>query len=77
MMPAPPIFPPLWRPAPEALAPGASEVILVATTLDVDSRRLAALRAHFSAREEARFQSFATDALRSRWGAARGTCAKC
>src|SRR6266446_7040111 len=73
MMPAPPIFPPLWRPAPEALAPGPGEVILVAASLDVDSRRLAALRAHFSAREEGRFRSFATDALRSRWGAARGT----
>jgi len=73
MTPAPPIFPPLWRPAPEALAPGASEVVLVAASLDVDSRRLAVLRAHFSALEEDRFQSFSTDALRSRWGAARGT----
>jgi 4'-phosphopantetheinyl transferase len=73
MTPAPPIFPPLWRPAPEALTPGPGEVIVVAVSLDVDPRRLAALRAHFSAREEARFQSFATDALRSRWGAARGT----
>src|SRR2546427_294503 len=27
----------------------------------------------FPAREDARFKSFATDALRSRWGAARGT----
>ena len=73
MTPAPPIFPPLWRPAPEALTPGSGEVIVVAVSLDVDPRRLAALRAHFSPREEARFQSFATDALRSRWGAARGT----
>src|SRR5712664_4870847 len=73
MTPAPPLFPPLWRPAPEALAPGPGEVVLVASSLDVDSRRLDALRAHFSAREEDRFQSFATDALRSRWGAARGT----
>ncbi|MGZ6123552.1 MAG: 4'-phosphopantetheinyl transferase family protein, partial [Myxococcales bacterium] len=40
--------------------------------LDVDARRLAALRASFAPREEERFQSFATVALRSRWGAARG-----
>jgi 4'-phosphopantetheinyl transferase len=73
MTPAPPILPPLWRPAPEALAPGPGEVILVAASLEVDSGRLAALRAQFSAREEGRFQSFATEALRSRWGAARGT----
>src|SRR3984893_14516871 len=73
MTPAPPILPPLWRRPPEALAPGPGEVMLVAASLDVDSRRLAALRAHFSARDEDRFQSFATDALRSRWGAARGT----
>jgi len=57
----------------ERIAPGAGEVVLVATNLDVDPGRLAALRATFSPREEDRFQSFATDVLRSRWGAGRGT----
>ena len=47
-------------------------MVLVATRLEVDPHRLAALRATFSAAEEGRFQSFATDALRSRWGAGRG-----
>jgi 4'-phosphopantetheinyl transferase len=69
----PPRLPALWGAAPERIAPGAGEVVLVATNLDVDPGRLAALRATFSPREEDRFQSFATDALRSRWGAGRGT----
>jgi len=67
-----PRFPELWRPPPDRLAPDAGEVVLVATRLEVDRDRLAALRAIFSAAEVGRFQSFATDALRSRWGAARG-----
>jgi 4'-phosphopantetheinyl transferase len=69
---AAPIFPTLWLPAPERIAPSDGQVTLVAANLDVDARRLAALRASFAPREEQRFQSFATDALRSRWGAARG-----
>jgi 4'-phosphopantetheinyl transferase len=48
-------------------------VVLVGAHLEVDPHRLQALRATFSQREEERFRSFATDALRSRWGAARGT----
>jgi 4'-phosphopantetheinyl transferase len=66
-----PKFPGLWRP-PERLTPEPGEVVLVATRLEVDGDRLAALRATFSAAEEGRFRSFATDALRSRWGAGRG-----
>jgi 4'-phosphopantetheinyl transferase len=68
-----PRFPPAWQEAPERIAPSGGEVVLVAAHLDVDPARLSALRATFSPREEERFQSFATDALRSRWGAARGT----
>jgi 4'-phosphopantetheinyl transferase len=70
-----PRLPAQWRaPSPsEGIAPGAGEVVLVATNLDLDPDRLAALRATFSPREEDRFRSFATDVLRSRWGAGRGT----
>jgi 4'-phosphopantetheinyl transferase len=68
-----PRLPALWRPAPERIAPAAGEVVLVAAALDVDPSRLATLRASFSGREEERYRSFATDALRSRWGAGRGT----
>jgi 4'-phosphopantetheinyl transferase len=72
MLPPPPTFPALWRPAPEEIAPAHDEVVLVATSLDLENHRLVAMRASFSGREEDRFQSFATDALRSRWGTARG-----
>ena len=68
-----PRLPAHWLSAPEGIAPGRGEVVLVATNLDMDPGRLEALRATFSPREEERFQSFATDALRSRWGAGRGT----
>ncbi|MGZ6125109.1 MAG: 4'-phosphopantetheinyl transferase family protein [Myxococcales bacterium] len=47
-------------------------MVLVGAHLDVGPGRLSALRASFAPREEERFRSFATDALRSRWGAARG-----
>lgn len=46
---------------------------MVATSLARDPDRMARMRATFSPREEDRFRSFATDALRSRWGAARGS----
>lgn len=65
-------FPAGWQPAPSLLLPGAGEVWLFGAHLEVGPRRLAALRASFSPREEERFQSFASDGLRSRWGAARG-----
>jgi len=67
-----PRFPTSWRPAPENILPAAGEVSLVGAGLDVGPGRLATLRASFAPREEERFRSFATDALRSRWGAARG-----
>ena len=67
-----PLFPALWRSRPERLMPAAGEIVLVGASLAVDPHRLAELRASFSAREEQRFRSFATDELRSRWGAARG-----
>jgi 4'-phosphopantetheinyl transferase len=69
----PPRFPALWQPQPERIAPDPGEVVLVGVQLTVDPHRLDRLRATFSPREEERFRSFATDALRSRWGAARGT----
>jgi len=69
---AAPSFPQSWQPAPNRIAPSPDDVVLVGANLDVDAERLSALRASFSPREEDRFQSFATDALRSRWGAARG-----
>ena len=47
--------------------------MLIATSLDVRRDRLETMRKTFSPREEERFQSFATDSLRSLWGAARGT----
>jgi 4'-phosphopantetheinyl transferase len=67
-----PRFPAVWQPAPERIAPSQQEVVLVGAHLDVEPQRLSTLRASFSPREETRFQSFATDALRSRWGTARG-----
>lgn len=52
--------------------PGEREVLVLACALDVDGERLAGLRATFSPREEARFQSFAHEEHRLRWGASRG-----
>ena len=69
---SPPIFPAHWRAAPERLLPGAGEAVVIGVPLDAGERRLPALRATFSPREEQRFRSFATDALRARWGTARG-----
>ncbi|HZX96718.1 MAG TPA: 4'-phosphopantetheinyl transferase superfamily protein [Myxococcales bacterium] len=72
----PPSFPPDWKPLPGSgpgVVPGDGEALLVLAQLDVPPQRLDALRASFAPREEERFRSFATDALRSRWGAARGT----
>ena len=56
------------RPLPQ---PG--ELVVVVADLEVGEERLAALRAHFSPRELQRYQSFAHDQHRFRWGAARGT----
>jgi 4'-phosphopantetheinyl transferase len=72
MRPPAPRFPPSWKQAPERIAPQAGEVFLFGTRLDVPARRLEELQATFSAGELQRFRSFATDALRSRWGAGRG-----
>jgi 4'-phosphopantetheinyl transferase len=60
-------------PPPAGIFPGPHELVLIAATLYVGADRLERLRKSFSPREEERFQSFATDALRSIWGAARGT----
>jgi 4'-phosphopantetheinyl transferase len=59
--------------APEQIFPAQGELVLIATGLDVGRDRLDAMRKTFSTREEERFASFATDSLRSLWGAARGT----
>ena len=72
MRPPAPRFPASWKQPPERIAPEPAEVLLFATHLDVTPRRLDELRATFSPGEEQRFQSFATDALRSRWGTGRG-----
>jgi 4'-phosphopantetheinyl transferase len=69
---APPHFPPEWTALPRRPTPGPGEAVLVVAHLDVSSERLEGLRATFAPREEERFRSFATDALRSRWGTARG-----
>ena len=52
--------------------PGDEEVALFLLPLDVPAARLDALRATFSPREQARFESFAHEEHRFRWGAARG-----
>ena len=69
----PPRFPPLWRPLSGSLSPGDSEVVLVAVDLEVSAPRLEALRRTLSARESQRYESFAHQDHRRRWGAARGT----
>jgi len=53
--------------------PRPGELLAVVADLDVAPGRLAAMRATFTSREEARFQSFAHEEHRNRWGAARGT----
>ena len=53
--------------------PQPGELSIVVADLDVGEERLAVLRAHFSPRELHRYQSFAHDTHRFRWGAARGT----
>jgi 4'-phosphopantetheinyl transferase len=53
--------------------PRPGEVVAVVADLDVSPSRLAAMRATFAPREEARFLSFAHEEHRARWGAARGT----
>ena len=60
-------------PAPDRIFPGEGELVVIATSLDVRRDRLETMRKTFSPREEERLQSFATDSLRSLWGAARGT----
>lgn len=72
MSSAPPRFPPLWQPPGGNLSPAESEVVLVAVDLDVPAPRLEALRKTFSARESQRYESFAHEDHRRRWGAARG-----
>jgi 4'-phosphopantetheinyl transferase len=67
-----PRFPPEWVPIPGRPAPAPGEAVLVLAHLDVSSQRLDGLRATFAPREAERFQSFATDELRFRWGTARG-----
>lgn len=52
--------------------PQPGELVVVVAALDVAPERLAGLRRSFSAREEARYQSFAHDEHRFRWGASRG-----
>ena len=69
---ATPHFPPDWMPWAPRSAPAPGEAVLVLAHLDVSAQRLDGLRATFAPREEQRFRSFATDALRSRWGTARG-----
>ena len=53
--------------------PQPGELVVVVADLDVPEERLAELRAHFAPRELSRYQSFAHDQHRFRWGAARGT----
>jgi 4'-phosphopantetheinyl transferase len=62
-----------WGPAPAALAPVSGEVLLFLAPLDVEPERLALLLQSLSPRERARYESFAHEQHRFRWGAARGT----
>jgi 4'-phosphopantetheinyl transferase len=67
-----PGFPEAWTQAVDRVFPGPAEIVLILTSLDVEPARLEELRATFSPREHARYQSFAHDEHRFRWGAARG-----
>ena len=53
--------------------PQPGELVVVVADLEVGEERLATMRAQFSPRELHRYQSFAHDTHRFRWGAARGT----
>jgi 4'-phosphopantetheinyl transferase len=68
-----PTFPPHWRPVAGSVMPGEGEVVLVAVDLDVAPVRLQAMRETFSPRERNRYESFAHEDHRRRWGAGRGT----
>src|ERR1700737_2618989 len=59
--------------APDALFPDRNEVVLVAAPLEVGPERLSRLLDLLSPQERARYQSFAHEQHRARWGAARGT----
>ena len=61
-----------FAPAPTRLLPEGARLVVLGCTLDVSDERLELLRQTFSPREQQRYQSFATDALRRRWGASRG-----
>src|SRR6476661_8448502 len=61
-----------FGPPPAAPLPQPGELFVLVCEVEVPAARLAMLRATFSPREEQRFQSFATDVLRGRWGASRG-----
>ena len=49
------------------------ELVAVVADLDVAPGRLSAMLSTFTAREQARYRSFAHEEHRARWGAARGT----
>lgn len=55
------------------MLPAEGELQVAVVDLDVSPERLAELRAAFSPREQHRYDSFAFDHLRRRWGAARGS----
>src|SRR5258708_7479358 len=63
---------PGWTSAAEPVFPAAGEVILVVASLDLPRERLERLLETFSPRERERYQSFAHEQHRFRWGAARG-----
>jgi len=66
-------FPDIWRPAAGEVMPRAGEVVVVAVDLDVPPERLEKMKKTFSWREHERYDSFAHDEHRRRWGAGRGT----
>ena len=55
------------------MKPRPGELVAVVADLDVAPERLSRMLSTFTAREKARFYSFAQEQHRSRWGAARGT----
>jgi 4'-phosphopantetheinyl transferase len=63
---------PGWTSAAEPVFPAAGEVILLVASLDLPRERLERLLETFSPRERERYQSFAHEEHRFRWGAARG-----
>lgn len=67
-----PSFPPLWQPVSGNVAPTRGEVVLVAVDLDAAASRIAAMLETFSRRERERYDSFAHEEHRLRWGAGRG-----